>query len=278
MDGKRHSVTGADGVSIGLLTAGTGPALLLVHGGMGQLERWAAMWPSLTARWRVTAMDRRGRGSSGDAAPYSIAAEYADVAAVAARLAEDSGGPVDVFGHSYGATCLLGAGALGAPFRRMALYEPPGPQTAPREWVDRVTVLIGEGRVGRAMVSFLSEIIGLTGEQIQELKAAPLAYDLISVVTATLPREAEALTSVDLPGAARQVTCPALLLLGAASPAWAADITRELAAALPAAELVVLPGQGHEAVDSAPELVVSELDRFFGEPDPGVAQGRPDGS
>ena len=35
MDGQRHSVTGADGVSIGLLTAGTGPALLLVHGGIG---------------------------------------------------------------------------------------------------------------------------------------------------------------------------------------------------------------------------------------------------
>ena len=60
------------------------------------------------------------------------------------------------------------------------------------------------------------------------------------------------------------VTCPALLLLGATSPAWAGDITRELAAALPAAELVVLPGQGHEAVDSAPELVVRELAGFFG--------------
>lgn len=264
MEGTRHSVTGADGVSIGLLTAGAGPVLLLVHGGMGQLERWEAMWRPLTERWRVTAMDRRGRGSSGDAAPYGLSKEYADVAAVAARLAEENGGPVDVFGHSYGATCALGAAAGGAPFRRIALYEPPGPQTAPREWVDRVTALVAEGRVGRAMVSFLSEIIGLTGEQIEELKAAPLAYDIFSVVTATLPREAEALTSVDLPGAARMVTCPALLLLGATSPAWAGDITRELAAALPAAELVVLPGQGHEAVDSAPELVVRELDGFFG--------------
>ena len=265
MEGTRHSVTGAGGVSIGLLTAGAGPALLLVHGGMGQLERWEPMWGPLTERWRVTAMDRRGRGSSGDdAAPYALSKEYADVAAVAARLADENGGPVDAFGHSYGATCILGAAAGGAPFRRIALYEPPGPQTAPREWVDRVTALIAEGRVGRAMVSFLTEIIGLTREQIEELKAAPLAYDIFSVVTATLPREAEALTGVDLPGAARMVTCPALLLLGATSPAWAGDITRELAAALPAAELVVLPGQGHEAVDSAPELVVRELAGFFG--------------
>ena len=68
---------------------------------------------------------------------------------------------------------------------------------------------------------------------------------------------------MDLPGAARLVSCPALLLLGATSPAWAGAITRELAAALPAAELVVLPGQGHEAVEEAPDLVVRELERFF---------------
>jgi pimeloyl-ACP methyl ester carboxylesterase len=40
VEGTRHSVRGADEASIGLLTAGTGPALLLVHGGMGRLEQW----------------------------------------------------------------------------------------------------------------------------------------------------------------------------------------------------------------------------------------------
>ena len=34
MQGHRHTVTSIDGTRIGLLTAGTGPALLLVHGGM----------------------------------------------------------------------------------------------------------------------------------------------------------------------------------------------------------------------------------------------------
>ena len=113
MDGRRHSVTAPDGVSIGLLTAGTGPALLLVHGGMGRIERWAPMWEPLTERWRVTAMDRRGRGSTGDAEPYAISKEYDDIAAVAASLAAEEGGPVDVFAHSYGATCTLGAAARG---------------------------------------------------------------------------------------------------------------------------------------------------------------------
>jgi pimeloyl-ACP methyl ester carboxylesterase len=59
------------------------------------------------------------------------------------------------------------------------------------------------------------------------------------------------------------------MLLGAASPAWAGDITRVLAATLPAAELTVLAGCGHEAVDSAPDLVAGQLQRFFADREPG---------
>ena len=54
-----------------------------------------------------------------------------------------------------------------------------------------------------------------------------------------------------------------LLLLGATSPGWAGDITRILLATLATAELVILPGYGHAAVDSAPALVLSEIQRFF---------------
>jgi pimeloyl-ACP methyl ester carboxylesterase len=96
MDGHRHSVTSADGTEIGLLTAGAGPPLLLlVHGGMGCIESWQPLWAPLTSRWRVTAMDRRGRGSSGDTEPYDLTREFEDVTAVAASL-----GQTDVFGHS----------------------------------------------------------------------------------------------------------------------------------------------------------------------------------
>jgi len=264
VEGERHCVVGPDGVSIGMLTAGAGRPLLLVHGGMGRLERWEPIWRQLADRWWVTAMDRRGRGSSGDAEPYALGQEYDDVVAVAAALA-DLDGPVNVFAHSYGATCTLGAAAQGAPFRRIALYEPPGPQTVPQEWVERMSAMVADGQAGRATVSFLTEIIGLTASQIDQLRAAPGAQDVLPIVSATLPREAHALTNVDLPSLAAKVAQPALLLLGALSPAWAGDITRALAAALPGARLVDLPGCGHEAVDSAPDLVVSELQRFFDE-------------
>ena len=83
MNGVRRSVVGAEGVRIGVLSAGEGPPLLLVHGGVGQIERWDPVWDLLTPRWTVTAMDRRGRGSSGDGVGYHIEDEFGDVGAVA---------------------------------------------------------------------------------------------------------------------------------------------------------------------------------------------------
>ncbi len=263
MQGHRHSVTSADGTSIGLLTAGTGPGLLLVHGGMGRLERWEPLWGLLTAHWQVTAMDRRGRGSSGDADPYELSQEFEDVAAAAASLADRDGSPPDVFGHSYGALCALGAASAGAPFRRIVLYEPPGPAAAPREWRERVSALVAGGRPGPAMISFLTEVIGLTMAQVNDLRNTPGAQDVLPIVSATMPREGKALASADPPALAARVTAPVLLLLGEASPAWAADITHALSAALPHAALTVLPGVGHEAIDTDPGLICRQLLRFL---------------
>jgi len=256
-------VTSPDGTTIGLLTAGTGPGLLLVHGGIGRLERWEPLWELLTGHWQVTAMDRRGRGSSGDTQPYRLSQEFDDVAAVAASLADSTGGPPDVFAHSYGALCTLGAAARGAPFRRIALYEPPGPQTAPREWRERASALVAKGRPGPAMISFLTEVIGLTMVQVSELRDAPGAQDVLPIVSATLPREGEALASADPLALAAGVTAPVLLLLGEVSPAWAADLTHALSAALPQATLAVLPGYGHEAIDGAPGLIYRQLLHFL---------------
>ena len=261
MEGRRHEIVSGDGTPIGLLTAGQGPQLLVVHGGMGCLEAWEAMWGRLTSHWQVTAMDRRGRATSGDTAPYSLGREYRDVAAVAASMA--GAGPVDVFGHSFGATCVLGAAAGGAPVRRIALYEPGGPQTVPAEWLERVQAMLAEGRVARAMMSFLTEIIGMTQERIRELRDTPPAYNALAIMAATLPREAAALASADLPGLAAAVRVPALLILGSQTPAWAGDITNELLAALPDSKLAMLDGQGHDATDTAPGLITGLLAEFF---------------
>jgi pimeloyl-ACP methyl ester carboxylesterase len=64
-------------------------------------------------------------------------------------------------------------------------------------------------------------------------------------------------------GLAAGVTIPVLLILGSDSPAWARDITRDLARILPQGTLAVLDGKGHDAIDSAPAELAGRLDGFF---------------
>ena len=82
-------------------------------------------------------------------------------------------------------------------------------------------------------------------------------------MSATLPREAQALATTDLPALAAAVPVPVRLILGSQSPAWARDITGELAAVLPQSTLAVLDVQGHEAIESAPGLLADRLAGFF---------------
>ncbi|GAB3265223.1 alpha/beta fold hydrolase [Arthrobacter pigmenti] len=266
MDGSRGSVTSGDGTSIGFLADGSGPPLLLVHGGMCTSARWVPLWQVLVPRFRVTAMDRRGRGSSGDGDHYSLAAESADVAAVAAHLSKRyDGAPVDVFGHSYGALCALGAAAEGAPLRRIALYEPPGPPTVSTAWLRSARTWIDSGDPGRAMYSFLVDVVGLGPGEVAALRDRPLQYDPMPIVEQTLVREAESLMTVDLAALAGSIAQSVLLLLGSESPAWAAEVTWNLESALPLAKVVLIPDQGHEAVDVVPDLVADQLELFFGQ-------------
>jgi pimeloyl-ACP methyl ester carboxylesterase len=123
---------------------------------------------------------------------------------------------------------------------------------------------VAAGKPGPAMMIFLTDIIGLTPADVNAMRNAPRGYDVLPIVSATMPREARALSSVDLPALAARVRVPVLLILGADSPAWAAGITRELTAVLPRRRTAVLPGQGHEAIESASSLLTEQLAEFFG--------------
>lgn len=261
-------MVGGDGVRIGLLTADApahphGSPLLLVHGGMGQLERWAPIWGPLGLSRPVTAMDRRGRGSSGDGDAYSAALESADIASVIAQLHRLSGRPVDVFAHSIGASFMLGAAVGSTAVGRLILYEPPGPETVAAGWTQRITALIDGGETGRAIFEFLTTIVGMSAAQVAELRDAPARYDVFAVAEHTLPREALALESLDLSSAAR-VDAPTMLIRGSLSPMWARHITESLATVMPDARITGIDGVGHEAIDQSPQRVLDIVTEFLG--------------
>ena len=122
----------------------------------------------------------------------------------------------------------------------------------------RVAVLGAGGTIAPAIVRDLAD-----SEEVTAMRDAPRGYDVMPIVSATMPRESEALSTVDLGALAAKVQVPVLLLLGSASPAWARDLTAEVAAALTHKTLAVLDGQGHDAINTAPDALVQQLEEFL---------------
>ena len=74
-ESEMFRVPSKDGTLITLECAGTGPTLIMVHGGIGDRTRWTPMFPLLSSHFTVCAMDRRGHGLSADSADYSLQKE-----------------------------------------------------------------------------------------------------------------------------------------------------------------------------------------------------------
>ncbi|HEY8800084.1 MAG TPA: alpha/beta fold hydrolase, partial [Candidatus Limnocylindrales bacterium] len=74
-----------------MFSAGHGSPLVLVHGATADHTTWRTSGPLFAARHTTHAVDRRGRGDSGDAPTYSIEREYEDLAAVVDAIAAESG-------------------------------------------------------------------------------------------------------------------------------------------------------------------------------------------
>jgi pimeloyl-ACP methyl ester carboxylesterase len=110
-----------DGTLIAVECAGAGPNLVIVHGGTGDRNRWKPLFPFFASHFTVCAMDRRGRGASGDSADYSLQRAAEDVAAVV----RSRPGRVFVLGHSIGGVCALEAAFLTDKISKLVLYEPP---------------------------------------------------------------------------------------------------------------------------------------------------------
>jgi pimeloyl-ACP methyl ester carboxylesterase len=79
-------VQSRDGTEIAYWTTGHGPPLVVVHGTPADHTRWWPLLPHLERHFTVHAIDRRGRGASGDSPEYTLDREFEDVAAVVDAL------------------------------------------------------------------------------------------------------------------------------------------------------------------------------------------------
>jgi pimeloyl-ACP methyl ester carboxylesterase len=258
---EREVVTSADGTPIAVWRTGEGPPLVLVHGAAADHTRWAPVLPALAQRFTVLALDRRGRGGSGDAAEYALAREAEDVVAVV----EAAGGPAAVLGHSYGGVCSLEAARLTAAITRLVLYDAPvGFLQTPAPVVEQLLALHRAGDYEELLAVFFREVVGLPAEQIELLRGLP-AWQGRLAAAPTIAREERANREYRFrPARLTGVDIPTLLLCGGDSPRPFADAADALAEALPAARIAVMPGQRHAAMDTGTDLFVDEVLRFLG--------------
>ena len=260
-----QTIASTDGVRIGFRRSGSGPNLVLVHGTAANHTRWNAILPRFEEHFTVTAIDRRGRGGSGDGDNYALEREFEDVAAIVESL----DAPVLLFGHSYGGICSLEAAAMTRKLAGLILYEPPivaeGEAFHSREQLQRLEALLEAGDRERVVATFLAEIAAVNPAALKMLRSSPAWPDRVAAAH-TLPRELRAQDAYRLDAKRfADMNTPVLLLQGGDSPPVFVGAIARLQNVLPNARTVVMPGQQHVAMDAGPALVVDSVLGFWRE-------------
>jgi pimeloyl-ACP methyl ester carboxylesterase len=205
-------------------------------------------------------MDRRGRGRSGDTADYGLARECEDIKAVLSV----AGPRAHLLGHSYGAICALEA-ALRVPIGRLVLYEPPLPIAGPLVGaaLEPYRAAVADGQLEEALTIGLRDIVHLSAHTLAVLRATPL-WNRMASLTPTWTRELEVVDRLG-PSLDRyaHLSAPTLLLLGTATAAHHQMAAAALSKILPNVRTVQLPGEGHVAHLTVPDIVAKAVTDFL---------------
>jgi pimeloyl-ACP methyl ester carboxylesterase len=262
---SQERVTSKDGTPIAYWRSGEGPPLVLVHGTVSDHSRWAPVLPAFEQRYTVYAIDRRGRGGGGDSDDFAIEREFEDVAAVVDSLGE----PVTLLGHSYGGLCALEAALLSRNVRALALYEPSfevGVEIYSPEVIERLETLLQAGDRDGVVATTARQVAGQPPEVVEYMRSQP-AWQTRVAVAHTVPRELRAAKTYRFdPERFRDLAVPTLLLNGSESPPGYRMAEEAVDEALPDSRIVVMPGQGHGAMDTRTALFTAEVLRFAESP------------
>jgi pimeloyl-ACP methyl ester carboxylesterase len=257
----------ADGTLIAFETLGQGPPLLLVdgalcHRGFGPMKEIAGL---LKDHFTVYIYDRRGRGQSGDTAPWTLEREVEDVLA----LLDEAGGSAFVMGLSSGAALALEAARCGASISRLALFEAPfvvddkyPPLDA--DYLPTLKALVAENKRGAAVKHFMRRV-GVPRLMLGVMPLMPM-WKKLKAVAPTLVYDISIVEpfqqAIPLPADRwRGMSVPTLVIDGGKSPGWMRSGMRALASVIPGARYETLPGQTH-MVKAA--VLAPVLSGFFG--------------
>jgi pimeloyl-ACP methyl ester carboxylesterase len=260
-----NTITSKDGTILAYDQTGSGPALVIVGGVLGDRSQQAPLAALLAPHFTVFNYDRRGHGASDDPqdlAAHTLEHEVEDLDA----LLSAAGGSACVYGTSGCAIIALEAAARGlaAKMQKLALWEPPFilddmRPPIPRDYRAQLKELLAEGRRGDMAELWLTQAVGMPAAVVAQLRTMPywaaqeahahtLVYDDQILGDFALARERVA-----------AVTVPTLVLDGGETP-WLSYAAQAVADALPQAQRRTLTGQPHN-VDA--EAIAPVLAEFF---------------
>jgi pimeloyl-ACP methyl ester carboxylesterase len=251
-------LTAPDGTTIAHRATGTGPPLVLVVGAFCDSTSTADLTALLADTFTVHEYDRRGRGASGDTAPYDVQREVEDLTAVLAA----AGDRPYLYGHSSGAALALETAAAGVPLRGLVAYEPPYTAAddgsgGSAELLEQLRQHLAADDPDGAAAAFLTTA-GTPPEVVQMMQSGPgwprmrqfapgLEYDVLLCNGGQVP--AARFAHIDV---------PTLALAGGASAPWAVRAATAVAAAVPGARQSVVPDQHHGVAGAAIAPVLRE--------------------
>ena len=258
-------VTSSDGTPIAFDWLGDGPPVIAVCGAMCDRALMRPTAEELAKYFTVFNYDRRGRGDSGDTAPYAVEREIEDIGA----LMDEAGGTASVYGHSSGAGLVLHAAAHGLPIAKVALHDPPyapddeEARRSAREYGETLKAMLSEDRPGDAVELFM-RTVGMPQEMVEGMRQTPRWAEL-EAMAPTLAYDSEIMGDIARGGTvpidqAGRVTVPALVLTGGADYPWMTEVGRRLADGIANGHHRVLEGQEHVV---PPEVLVPVLTEFF---------------
>lgn len=258
----------AGGGTLGYLSAGWGPPLLLVHGLGGSALNWVEVAPALVERFRVLVPDLPGHGTSSALSEARSLAPYAD--ALGELVAHEQAEPVPLVGHSLGG--LIG---LRLAVRRPELVEgvllcAAAGISSVRKGVRYTLEVLSVVRPGRRLAPHRSRIASsarLRGAVFAWWGAsdpAALRPDAVDGFLAGWERHTDTLSAAramvldDVRPDLGRVRCPCLVLWGArdnqVGVADGFDYSRRLGA-----PLRVIPDCGHLLIGERPDAVFDAI-------------------
>jgi pimeloyl-ACP methyl ester carboxylesterase len=261
------TVLSQDGTNIGFDAWGDGPPLIMVDGATAHRavsEIGVQVGELLRGQFRVYSYDRRGRGGSGDTAPYAVQREIEDLAALIA----DAGTPATVCGMSSGSVLALDAAAAGLPITRLALFEPPfvvdgGRPPLPADYVQQLDAFVADGRRGDAAELFLTAAANMPAEFAAGMRQSAF-WPAMEAIAHTIAYDGRIMGST-MSGAPlpidrwAAVTVPTLVMYGRGTEPWLISAARALVDLLPTASLEPVEGAQHNV---AADVLAAALKQF----------------